>query len=152
VTFGKRMSALAAAATLTMLGGVTPADAATYSPMDGHYAYEFGCRADQQVIYHKVLYNGGGTALGYIDLMYSVNCHTAWAHAHSVSATSETWALYAIIHRNRDDRQEVDLVKNGGHDAYSEMLYDKGMTSYAQIIIDPNGCCGVEYQTKTSSY
>src|SRR5215218_2475135 len=110
VTFAKRLAALVAAATLAMLGGPTPADAATYSPMDGHYAYEFGCRADQQVIFHKVLYNGS-TALGYVDLMYSVNCHTAWAHAHSVSATSETWALYAFIHRNRDDREEVDQVK-----------------------------------------
>ena len=152
MTFAKRIAAVIAAATLAMLGGITPAGAATYSPMDGHYAYEYGCRADQQVIYHKVLYNGSGTALGYVDLMYSVNCHTAWAHAHSVKATSETWALYAYIHRNRDDRVEVDLVKNGGQDAYSEMLYDKDMTSYARITIDPNGCCGDEYTTRTSDY
>ncbi|MEO6703188.1 MAG: hypothetical protein ABI140_04095 [Jatrophihabitantaceae bacterium] len=46
------------------------------------------------------------------------------------------------MHRNKDGREEFQQVKNGSLDAYSPMRYDLNMTSYARIMIDPNGCCG----------
>ncbi len=119
--------------------------------IDGDYAYQDGCRADQQVIYHKVL-NLNGSAIGYVDLMYSVYCHTAWAHAHSVRPSASNWALHAEIHRASPSQSYDHQAAAGDQDVWSQMVYDKGLSSYAEIIIDPNGCCGVEYTAKTSSY
>jgi len=146
-----RIGAIVASAAATMFLTAVPAHATNY-PIDGDYARQDGCRADQEVIFHKVL-NLNGTAIGYIDLMYSVNCHAAWAHAHSVSPSSETWALHAEIHRTNDGKVYDQRAVDGTQDAYSPMVYDKDpLSSFAKIIIDPNGCCGVEYSAKTDAY
>jgi hypothetical protein len=146
----RRLLAILATLVAAALLGAVPAHATNY-PIDGDFAYQDGCRADQEVIYHKVL-NLNGSAIGYVDLMYSVNCHAAWAHAHSVQPSSDHWALHAEIHRTNDGKVYDHQAAAGAQDVWSQMVYDKGLSSYAEIIIDPNGCCGVEYHTQTSAY
>lgn len=139
-------------ATLVMATGfATAAQAATF-PHDGNRAYEDGCRADQQVIYHKNI-NKDGSAIGYVDLMYSVYCHTAWAHVHSsITVVNQTWVTHGTIHRNYDGKEYYCTGAEGSNDCYTPMVYDKGMTSYAKGGIDPNGATNAYYSAQTSSY
>jgi hypothetical protein len=141
-----------AAAVVVATGFATSAQAATF-PHDGNRAYEDGCRADQQVIFHKLINNDAGNAVGYVDLMYSVNCHTAWAHVHSsITQVNQTWVTHGTIHRNYDDKEYRCTGTEGSNDCYTPMVYDKGMTSYAVGAVDPNGATGAYYQAKTASY
>ncbi|MFC6007998.1 DUF2690 domain-containing protein [Angustibacter luteus] len=132
-------------------GLATSAQAANF-PHDGNFAREDGCRADQQVIYHTVIYQGS-TAVGYIDLMYSVHCHSAWGHVHGTrTVQNQTWVPHGYIHRNYDGKQYQCTTAEGAQDCYTPMVYDLNMTSYAKGIIDPNGAAGTEFTARTPSY
>ena len=144
---------LAGVAAILMVAGSTAAAQAATFPHDGHRAYEDGCRADQQVIFHKLIKDEYGNAVGYVDLMYSVYCHSAWAHVHSVrTQVNQTWVTHGRIHRNYDGKEYGCSGVEGGNDCYTPMVYDKGMTSYAWGEVDPNGCCGQPYDARTDSY
>ncbi|WP_458535146.1 DUF2690 domain-containing protein [Oryzihumus sp.] len=61
--------------------------------------------------------------------MYSVNCHTAWAHVHSsTTQVNQTWVTHGTIHRNYDDKEYGCTGTEGSNDCYTPMVYDKGMT------------------------
>jgi Protein of unknown function (DUF2690) len=129
----------------------TSAQATTF-PHDGHQAYQDGCRADQETIYHRTI-TAGSTAIGYVDLMYSVNCHTAWAHVHSIyTVVNQTWVTHGTIHRVNDDQKYSCTGAEGSQDCYTPMVYDKGMASYASGEIDPNGAQNTNYSNQTPSY
>jgi hypothetical protein len=145
--------AAAVGMTVAALGVGTAASAAAANfPHDGHRAYEDGCRADQQVIYHTLIKNGS-TSVGYVDLVYSVACHTAWAHVHGTRVVSnQTWVPHGLIHRNYDGKQFGCTAGEGTQDCYTAMVYDKGMTSYAKGTIDPNGATNAQYSARTPNY
>ena len=133
------------------LGLATSAQAASF-PHDGHHPRDDGCRADQQVIYHTLIKNGS-TAVGYIDLMYSVHCHSAWAHVHGTRVVqNQTWVPHGYIHRNYDGKEYQCTTGEGEQDCYTPMVYDLNMTSYAKGIIDPNGATNTEFTARTPSY
>ena len=145
---------LAAAAALLMAAGSTAsAQAATYQ-LDGKRAYEAGCRADQQVIYHRLLKSKAtGEVYGYVDLVYSVHCHTAWAHVHSTrTVVNQTWVTHGKITRNNDGVHYGCTGKEGSNDCYTAMVYDKGMTAFAYGAVDPNGASGDVFENHTPSY
>lgn len=149
-TIARAAGALVAALVLTT-NAAAAAQAATF-PHDGNRAYEDGCRADQQTIYHRTIYNGS-TAIGYVDLMYSVYCHTAWTHVHSIyTVTNQTWVTHGTIHRNYDGKEYYCTGAEGSQDCWTPMVYDKGMTSYAKGGIDPNGATNAYYSATTPSY
>ena len=134
------------------LGVATTAQAANF-PHDGHHARDDGCRADQQVIYHTLIPGPNGTNSGYIDLMYSVYCHSAWAHVHGTRVvTNQTWVPHGYIHRNYDGKQYECTTPEGAQDCYTPMVYDLNMTSYAKGIIDPNGATNTQYSARTPNY
>jgi Protein of unknown function (DUF2690) len=147
---GRGVTVLGAAAVLAF-SYTTSAQAATF-PHDGHQAYQDGCRADQQTIYHRTIM-AGSTAIGYVDLMYSVNCHTAWAHVHSIyTVVNQTWVTHGTIRRINDGTSYRCTGDEGSQDCYTPMVYDKGMMSYATGEIDPNGATGADYSNQTPSY
>lgn len=148
----RRLAAVLMAAAFVAAAAAAPASAATF-PYDGDYARQDGCRADQQVIYHTLIKDNSGTAVGYVDLMYSVYCHTAWAHVHGTHVVvNQTWVPHGHIHRNYDDKVESCTAGEGTQDCWTPMLYDKGMTSFARGVIDPNGATGDIYAANTPSY
>ncbi|MGN6300883.1 MAG: DUF2690 domain-containing protein [Angustibacter sp.] len=145
-------AALAGVAALLMAAGSTAAAQAANFPHDGNRAYEDGCRADQQTIYHRLI-KKDGNAIGYVDLMYSLKCHTAWAHVHSsITVVNQTWVTHGLIHRNYDGKQFPCTGTEGSNDCYTAMVYDKGMTSWARGTIDPNGATNTQYSNTTPSY
>lgn len=147
-------AAMAAAATVG-LALATPASAATISQgtVDGAHPADLGCRADQTVIYHTVI-NGAGIQQGYVDLMASTHCHAIWAHVHGVRVVqNQTYVPQGYVHRNSDGKNSpYCFAGEGTQDCYTTMLWDRGVTSYAVGIVDPNGATGTEYRAQTPSY
>jgi hypothetical protein len=90
------------------------------------------------VVYHKLLKTNAGTTVGYVDLEYSVACHSARAHVHSiyVSHPGDTHGAGATIHRNSDGTEKRCTVGEGNHDCRTGWVYDKGVTSFAKAWID----------------
>lgn len=148
----RRLAGVLGTALVLTAGATIPASAATF-PLDGDHARDDGCRADQKVIYHTLINDDAGTAVGYVDLMYSVYCHTAWAHVHGTHVVvNQTWVPHGYIHRNYDDKVYQCTAGEGTQDCWTPMVYDKGMTSYAKGVIDPNGATGALYSARTPSY
>jgi hypothetical protein len=148
----RRLAGVLGAAAVMTVALASPAPAAVF-PHDGHRAADDGCRADQKVIYHVLIKDTAGTAVGYVDLMYSVYCHTAWAHVHGVrTVVNQTWVPHGLIHRNYDGVQYSCTTPEGAQDCWTPMVYDKGMTSYARGTIDPNGATNTQYTQRTPNY
>ncbi|WP_460460365.1 DUF2690 domain-containing protein [Angustibacter peucedani] len=147
----RRAAAVVMAAAAIGVGTASSASATHYA-IDGDRAADHGCRADQQVIYHTLIKNGS-TAVGYVDLMYSVKCHGAWAHVHGTRVVSnQTWVPHGLIHRNNDGVQYGCTAGEGTQDCWTPMVYDKGLSAYAQGTIDPNGATNTQYTARTPSY
>lgn len=90
------------------------------------------------VVYHKLLKTDAGKTVGYVDLEYSVACHSARAHVHSiyVSHPGDTHGAGARIHRNSDGVDKYCTVGEGKQDCRTGWVYDKGVTSFAAGWID----------------
>ena len=153
-TIRSAAAVVAAAATLG-LAFAAPASAATINQgtVDGAHPADLGCRADQTVIYHTII-RGAGIDQGYVDLMASTHCHAIWAHVHGVRVVSnQTYVPQGYVHRNSDGtNSHLCFAAEGTQDCYTTMLWDKGVTSYAVGIIDPNGATGTQYSNTTPSY
>jgi hypothetical protein len=100
--------------------------------------------------------NAAGSTFGVIELRYSLRCHTAWGRLtldYTQGACGNSAAGYAcpsaFIVRNNDGRQYSCKISRGQTQCYTPMVYDRGMTSYAQAYVD--GVTG-EARTRTASY
>lgn len=98
-SLGRVLGPLGAA--LVMTTTFTGMAQAANFPMDGDHAYQHGCRADQEVIYHTYIRDTSGNLYGYIDLMYSPKCVTTWAHAHADIAGTPSKASSSAITTGR---------------------------------------------------
>jgi len=125
-------------------GAANAATTISKSTIDGKMPAAMGCKADQKTIYHKLIKNGAGTPLGYIDLMASNHCHSVWAHVHS---TSKTRDIFAQIVRKNGSSYAAGAT--GTTDLNTQMLWDKGTTSHAiGMIATPNGT----FKVQTANY
>jgi hypothetical protein len=77
---------------------------------------------------------------------YSLACHTAWARltlnfteGPCGNATAGYDCQHAYVVRNNDGRTYKCTISQGQSQCYTPMVYDKGMTSYAQAEIDSAG-------------
>ncbi|WP_030526539.1 hypothetical protein [Phycicoccus jejuensis] len=133
-------AAVAVAAAVATVGGAAPAGAATCS--------------SPTVVYHKVLKTDGGKAVGYVDLEYSVACHSARAHVHEiyVSHPGATHGAGAAIKRNSDGVTKRCTVQEGKHDCRTGWVYDKGVTSFASAWIDMYPISYELVEGRTKSY
>lgn len=147
--------AVASAVGAVAVATAAPAAAATptQSTIDGKQAYEMGCRADSKVIYHVLIKNSAGTAQGYVDLVASTYCHSAWVHVHGTRVVqNQTYVPHGTVHRNSDGREYRCTGGEGTQDCYTPMVWDKGVTSYGIGEIDPNGATNTTYKARTASY
>jgi hypothetical protein len=117
-------------------------------PYDGDRAYQDGCRADQEVIYHKYIRDNAGNIYGYVDLMYSPSCITVWAHAHA-DFPGQGDTIEGHVIRNYDDKQYHCYGAIGDSDCWTAMVYDKNMTSYVVgVVHDSTG----DFRAVTASW
>lgn len=139
-TVGSLVAALIMASTFTGM-----AQGANF-PYDGDHAYQDGCRADQEVIYHRYIRDSAGNLYGYVDLMYSPSCITTWAHVHAdFAALGDT--VQGTIIRNYDGKEYSCYGYNGTSDCWTPMVYDQNMTSYAVGVIQDPGNYGMRAAT-----
>lgn len=150
-----RVRTLAATAVVATVGLLAAPSAFAISPGDvnGKHPRDVGCRADQKVIYHKLI-KGGGTTYGYVDLMYSVHCHAAWAHVHGVKKVwNQTYVPQGFVRRSDGKQSPTCYAKEGTQDCYTTMLWDKDpFWAHAKGIIDPNGATNTWYSAWTGKY
>ncbi|MBT9256992.1 YjfA family protein [Phycicoccus sp. MAQZ13P-2] len=150
-----RLAAAALLAVGTAVGAAAPAFAAIGpGDVNGKHPRDVGCRADQQVIYHTIIRDGSGNARGYVDLMYSVHCHAAWAHVHGVKpVANQTYVPQGYVARSDGRHSPTCYTPEGGQDCYTTMLWDKDpLKARARGIIDPNGATNTVYAAWTPWY
>ena len=125
---GVAISAVSLLATTSALALLTPgtANAATY---DNKWPDETGCSNTAVTIYTV------SQATGKLELRYSTACRTVWAritvYPNALIKDPQAWVV-----RNSDGRNNGGIVKisspgDGSIVAFSEMLNDAGVTSYA---------------------
>ncbi|MER5664741.1 DUF2690 domain-containing protein [Streptomyces mirabilis] len=142
--FGKRKLARAGVVVgglgLSMIATVGGAQAYTY---DGSDPSSTGCSSGSTTVASATVKASSGATFGTIELRYSTSCHTAWARLtldYTQSACGNAAAGYDCAHayivRNDDGRRYSCTINKGETQCYTPMVYDKGMTSYAQAGID----------------
>lgn len=160
VNLGKRASARigvlggsAALLAVTQFSGT--ALAATY-PYDGQNPETAGCAADAQTMESAQVVTPQGVHIGIIELRYSLTCHAGWARLtlnYTEPDCGNPTAGYACAGaneiRNNDGRVESCLIYQGQTQCYTDMLYDKGLTSFAEAVFDTVSGAGT---TRTASY
>jgi len=105
-----------------------PAEATNYA-YDGKDPIATGCANDATTKALSHLNSGGDWSEAYVELRYSLKCHTAWArlsNAYGPDPGNFTGG-YALIHRNSDLKQyRCDLVDAVEYTScYTAMVYDK---------------------------
>jgi hypothetical protein len=126
----------------TLLLVLMPSSAQAYT-YDGKDPSATGCGSDARTVHSARMVNPRGYDFGVIELRYSLNCHTAWAR---LTLDSRQWncgdaaAGYACstarIVRNNDGRAYGCTIYEGQTQCYTAMVYDKGLTAYAQGTVD----------------
>jgi len=104
-----------------------PAEAANYA-YDGKDSIATGCANDATTKATSHLHAGNDWSLAYVELRYSVKCHTAWARLSNAygPVPFEFTGGSALIHRNSDGKQyECGLDDETDTTCYTAMVYDK---------------------------
>lgn len=104
-----------------------PAEAATY-PYDGRDPIAAGCASDATTKASSHLHAGNDWSVAYVELRYSVACHTAWARlSNAYGPVYKTWGGGgALIHRNSDGKEYTcSLDSENDKTCYTAMVYDK---------------------------
>lgn len=147
-----RAGVVAAGLGLSLLATVGAAQAYTY---DGDDPSAAGCASGATTVESATVKNSNAT-FGTIELRYSTRCHTAWARLtlnHTQQACGNATAGYDCAHayviRNNDGRTYSCTISKGQTQCYTPMVYDKGLTSFAQADID--SVAGTA-KTRTASY
>ncbi|WP_333777711.1 DUF2690 domain-containing protein [Streptomyces sp. IBSBF 3136] len=124
---------------LAMIAATGVSNAYTY---DGSDPSSTGCASGATTVESATVRNSQVT-LGTIELRYSLACHTAWARLtlnQTQGACGNASAGYDCAHgsvtRNNDGRTYSCTIHQGETQCYTPMVYDKGMTSFAQAGID----------------
>ncbi|MBZ9640179.1 DUF2690 domain-containing protein [Streptomyces sp. PSKA30] len=147
-----RAGVLAGGIGLALIAATGGAQAYAY---DGSDPSSTGCSADATTVESATVKNSNMT-FGTIELRYSLKCHTAWARLtlnYTQYACGNASAGYDCAHayivRNNDGRKYSCTINKGQTQCYTPMVYDKGLTSYAQAAID--SAAGMA-NTRTASY
>ncbi|MFI7385890.1 DUF2690 domain-containing protein [Streptomyces sp. NPDC049813] len=137
---------------IALIAGTGGAQAYTY---DGQDPTAAGCGSDATTVQSAVVKNAN-SRFGVIEMRYSLKCHTGWARLtldYTQSACGNASAGYDCAHayiiRNNDGRQYGCTINKGQTQCYTPMVYDKGLTSFAQAAID--SAAGMA-NTRTGSY
>lgn len=79
-----------------------------------------------KVVYHTLIKNRGNT-VGYVDLEYSVACHSARAHVHSIYKAHpyDTHGAYGQIYRTTGSTEKHCYVAENKQDCTTGWIYDK---------------------------
>ncbi|MGW5665139.1 YjfA family protein [Streptomyces sp. NPDC003758] len=124
---------------LAMIAATGGAQAYTY---DGSDPSSTGCSSGATTVESATVKNSNAT-FGTIELRYSLACHTAWARLtlnYTQGACGNASAGYACANaeviRNNDGRTYSCTIYQGQSQCYTPMVYDKGMTSFAQGAVD----------------
>ena len=124
---------------LSLIAATGGAQAYTY---DGQDPSSTGCSSDATTVASASI-TSGGYHVGVIEMRYSVNCHTGWARLtldQAQGPCGNASAGYAcpagIITRNNDGRQYYCYIYQGQTQCYTDMVYDKGLTSFAAASLD----------------
>lgn len=137
ITHSSRVALLAAVLGVGLFTGTADA-ATTYTGKDPATS---GCATDATTVGTSPIKNPSGGVLGTIDLRYSVTCHAAWARItlptplHICSTVCPSWGpqrASAVVHRNSDGVEETVTVDDGNTTAWTNMVDDQGVTSYAK--------------------
>jgi len=122
---------------------------------DGSDPSSTGCASGATTVESATVKNANAT-FGTIELRYSTACHTAWARLtlnYTQSACGTASAGYDCAHayvvRNNDGRTYSCTISKGQTQCYTPMVYDKGLTSYAQASIDS---AAGSASTRTAAY
>jgi hypothetical protein len=126
------------ASMFAMTGG---AQAYTY---DGQDPSSTGCSSGATTVASAGMYTPEGHIhVGVIEMRYSVACHTGWARLtldQTQGACGNASAGYAcpsaFITRNNDGRTYRCEIDQNQSQCYTAMVYDKGLTSFAEGVID----------------
>ncbi|MEU3790333.1 DUF2690 domain-containing protein [Streptomyces fructofermentans] len=147
-----RAGVVAGALGLSLIATMGGAQAYTHDGSDPSAA---GCSGDATTVESATVKNSNAT-FGTIELRYSLKCHTAWARLtlnYTQSACGNAAAGYECAHayvvRNNDGRQYSCEISKGQKQCYTPMVYDKGLTSFAQAYIDS---AAGQANTRTASY
>ncbi|MEV6053261.1 DUF2690 domain-containing protein [Streptomyces sp. NPDC052107] len=137
---------------LAMIAATGGAQAYTY---DGSDPSATGCASGATTVESAVVQNSHST-FGTIELRYSTACHTAWARFtlnYTQSACGNASAGYdcahAFVTRNNDGRTYSCTIGQGQKQCYTPMVYDKGLTSFAEGTVDT--AAGMA-DTRTAAY
>ncbi|POX54391.1 DUF2690 domain-containing protein [Streptomyces sp. Ru72] len=137
---------------LAMIAATGGAQAYTY---DGSDPSSTGCSSGASTVASATVKNSNAT-FGTIELRYSLACHTAWARLtlnYTQGACGNASAGYDCAHayviRNNDGRTYSCTISQGQSQCYTPMVYDKGMTSFAQAAIDS---AAGSANTRTAAY
>ncbi|MEU9475244.1 DUF2690 domain-containing protein [Streptomyces sp. NPDC048191] len=124
---------------LAMVAATGVSNAYTY---DGSDPSSTGCASGATTVESATVRNSQGS-VGTIELRYSVACHTAWARMtlnQTAGACGNASAGYDCAHgfvtRNNDGRSYSCTIYQGQTQCYTPMVYDKGMTSFAEGVKD----------------
>ncbi|WP_330458199.1 YjfA family protein [Streptomyces sp. NBC_00820] len=137
---------------LAMVAATGVSSAYTY---DGSDPSASGCASGASTVESATVKNSNVT-FGTIELRYSLACHTAWARLtlnYTQGACGNAAAGYdcqhAYVVRNNDGRSYGCTIFQGQTQCYTPMVYDKGMTSFAQAQIDS---AAGSADTRTAAY
>jgi hypothetical protein len=136
-----KLRTLAAAAVTagTLAGSLALVPAAHAATYDGQSAFATGCANSGEIVRSADIYGAGGGYLGSVYLWYSTACATTWGEIYSANAydPSNAWGSEVTLYRNSDGASEYNMFSfSGQHAAYTLMLNDNGVTSYATGDID----------------
>ncbi|MET8584825.1 DUF2690 domain-containing protein [Streptomyces collinus] len=147
-----RAGVVAGALGLSLIAATGGAQAYTY---DGSDPSASGCASGATTVESAVVKNSHST-FGTIELRYSTACHTAWARLtlnYTQSACGNAAAGYACasanVTRNNDGRTYRCTIHQGETQCYTPMVYDKGLTSFAEGSVDT--AAGMA-DTRTAAY
>jgi Protein of unknown function (DUF2690) len=150
-----RMGAVAAVVVSTIVG-IAPSASAADLPYDGQWPDQSGCASTGITAASKSIYDMEGVKVGLIELRYSTSCRTAWARIRSFITDYGGQGESAYVHRNSDGKtfgctSNVYSSALGAYSCYTPMVYDGGVTSYAQGS-SPGSGGGLLFTAFTSSY
>lgn len=158
-----RIGALTAATGVALALSGLLAGSASALAYDGQDPEASGCANTAITAEQHSLTSGSGAVVGVVQLRYSTACRTVWGR---VEAYSSAWATGGVsVFRNSDGMGESWPTgtgsptaplswssANGAYTAYTPMLNDANVTSYAAGCVYDPAAGGYEDCWNTASY
>jgi hypothetical protein len=163
--------AVAAATSIVSIGFAAPAQATGTTSTCYWYSGQFGnssncdgqdpdvlgpaCGSDARTIYSVVMRRSyDGAPVGpTLDLRYSGNCRTTWGRIRGAWGPDyDQMGCYVVIHRNSDGQEYSKGLPFGSTNgtAWTNVVYDAGVTSYARASCDTGP--GYTYDGQTANW